>query len=319
MTKANIYSFAAAAALSLLILPSCSQKDEILDTETYSVEFVAVKGSDDEAVWTRALEEGPNNYLYAPWEEGETVQVFKVNPSAQSPQEAYVSVGTLTAQSSGSTTTLKGKLTGLFTLGDRLFFSYRHGLVFDYRGQNGTLEDIADNYDYATTSSSISKISSGAIILSSDKLRFDSLQSIFKLTLKDASGGALNASKLVLQSTSTYEDQDGQLVEYEALAQLAGVINNADSYLAGPIEIIPQSPTNVFFVALYGYSHGDPFVIKATVGEETYTFSTDNFRYYSDSYYVYDVIMTNPVTDPDVELDGDASLRYGQGTIGSLD
>ncbi len=297
MRVANIFSPVAAAALSLLFLPSCSQKEEIVEPETYTVEFTAIKGS----AQTRALEVKEDGYLGAPWEEGETVSVFRINPNAQTAEEVYQNVGTLTAQSSGYTTTLKGRLTGTYSVGENLTFSYKHGFKSDYREQDGTLEKIASDYDYAFANCEVFGIDSDAHTLTiSSSLQFDSQQDIFKFTLKDTTGIELEASKLVLQATAIILDQNGQQVESEGLVQYYDP-TQMGLYL-GPIEVIPSNNTSVFYVALcgapqyYGYGptgtlHNARFVMTATVGKDTYVYSSDDFSFFSDHYYVYDVIM----------------------------
>ena len=293
MRKANIFSPVTLAALSLLIvLPACSQKEDIIEEETYTVAITAVKGSADE---TRALELS-GNYLQATWKEGDVVSVYLANPSAQSTEDAYLNVGTLTAQSSGSSTTLAGTLTGTFSPGDNLFFSYQHGLMFDYRGQKGTLEEIASKYDFAITGGTVDEVSSSTFTLSSP-LYFSSMQSIFKFTLKDTTDTALEASKLVIQSKAVVEGSEQDFLIQSFDPSVMGVFG--DSGQPGPVEVNPETPTNVFFVALsavgeYGPMsplRNKPFAITATVGGDTYTYSTDDFTFYMNNYYVYDVIM----------------------------
>ena len=237
------------------------------------------------------------NYLQATWEEGDVVSVYLTNPSAQSPAEAYQYVGTLTAQSSGSSTTLAGTLTGTFSPGDYLMFFYQHGLMFDYRGQKGDLDDIASNYDYAMTASSVEEVSSSTFTLSSP-LYFSSMQSIFKFALKDTTGTALEARKLVIQSKAVVDGSEKDfLIQCFDPSQI-GIFGEGG--LTGPIEVTPEAPTSVFFVALtavgeYGPMSGmmdNPFALTATVGGDTYTYSTDAFSFYTNNYYVYDVIMT---------------------------
>ena len=176
-------------------------------------------------------------------------------------------------------------------------FFYQHGMMFDYRGQKGDLDDIASNYDYALTASSVEEVSSSTFTLSSG-LYFSSMQSIFKFTLKDSEGAELNASKLVVQSKAVVDDSEQDLLVQCFDPSQIGLFG--DGGLTGPIEVTPEAPTSVFFVALtavgeYGPMSGmmdKPFALTATVGGDTYTYSTDAFSFYTDSYNVYDVKMT---------------------------
>ena len=311
----NIFSPVLAAALSLLVLPACTQKDELSDDAINVVEVTAFKGVED----TRALElSDDNKTLTAPWREGETVEVYLYDPSAQSSGKVYLNVGTLTAQSGGYTTTLKGKIRGTFVGGERLKFSYRHGLLFDYRRQTGSLEDIADNYDFATAFADVSEVGSGTLTIS-ESLSFTSKQCIIRFALADADGKPLKASKLTIRSSTG----DGVYAR-DFLVQYVDLAENA--YQAGPVEVNLSTPSDVVYVALSGAQGWpptnvsyQPLDIVATVGEDTYNCKRAPFSFELNKYYLYDVTLTKPVTDPDVELDGDASSRYGQGTIGSLD
>ncbi len=307
MRRFSILSLIAVAALSsFIVLPACSQNDDIVEAGSYTIEISAFKGSAEVTPSTRALTLD-GDYLGAPWVDGETVSVFKANfPSqsaAEASAEAYLEVGTLTAQSSdGYTTKLVGKLTGTFKVGDQLMFSYRHGLRFDYRGQKGTLEYIAPKFDYAIAFGEVSAVGSGTITVStgpSSGLYFSSMQAIFKFSLKDATGTALEASKLVIQSKAVVgESEQDLLIQCFDPTQMG--VPDGDSGRPGVIEVIPDTPTNVFFVALAAVGENapmgslidKPFAMTATVGEATYTYTKESFSFDSNKYYVYDVKMT---------------------------
>ncbi len=301
MKRVNILPIIAATLSSLLVLPACSQKEEIVVDEAYTLEIVAVKGS---AGQTRALALD-EDFLGAPWKAGETVSVFFFDPTAQSAGEVYKKVGTLEAQSDGYTTTLKGKLDGSYDVGDRLMFSYQHDLLFDYRGQTGLLDDIADNHDYAIASGQVSSVSSGTITVSSGSsgssgLYFSSLQAIFKFNLKDSEGTPLEASKVVIRSyiaaTENTSDQDF-LIEYFNPTQMG--VYQGDSGRPGPVEVNLSTASSVVYVALSGVGtngpmnglSGRPIEITATVGDDTYTYTSDSFSFELNKYYVYDVVM----------------------------
>ncbi len=299
------------AALSILLLPACAQKDDFVDEIIHEVEVTAFKGSPE----TRALDlSDDNKTLTAPWEEGETVEVFLYNSSAQSGGDVYVNVGTLTAQSGGYSTTLKGVIRGTFKGGEGLMFSYRHGLLFDYRGQDGSLDYIADNCDYATAYADVAEVGSGTLTLSGS-LSFTSAQCVIRFALADADGNPLNASKLTIQS-SNGNDQYAMdfLLQYVDLSKM-DVYNY---YSPGPVEVNLSTPSNVVYVALSGADgsfltslSNKPISIVATVGDDTYTCVKAPFSFQLNKYYLYDVTLTKPVTDPSVTVDTQGS-RYGE-------
>ena len=300
------------AALSMLLLPACAQKDEFVDDVTHVVEVTAFKGSAE----TRALAlSDDNKTLTAPWEEGETVEVYRLNysPSAQPGDNVYVNVGTLTAQSGGYSTTLKGVIRGTFKGGESLMFSYRHGLLIDYRGQKGTLDDIADNYDYATATAYVSDVSSGTLVLSGS-LSFTSAQCVIRFALADAEGNPLNASKLTIQSSNGNDEYATNfLLQYVDMSKLDAY----NYYCAGPVEVNLSTPSNVIYVALSGADgsyltslSSRTISIVATVGEDTYTCVKTPFSFQLNKYYLYDVTLTKPVTDPSVTVDTQGG-RYG--------
>ncbi len=316
MRTNKIFFPVSVAALSILLLPACAQKDEFVDDVNHVVEVTAFKGSPE----TRALDlSDDNKTLTAPWEEGETVEVYFYDPSAE---DVYVNVGTLTAQSSGYTTTLKGVIRGTFIGGESLMFSYRHGLLFDYRGQDGSLDYIADNCDYATAYADVAEVRSGTLIINGP-VSFSSMQCIIRFSLVDGGGNPLNASKLTIQSSTGYDNyQYDFLVQYADLSR----IYEEGGYLQGPVEVNLSTPSNVVYVALSGNQRGPlssvsgaPLSIVATVGEDTYTCVKSSFSFELNKYYLYDVTMSKPVTDPDVDFETDSSSRYGQANVGSLE
>ena len=292
-------SIAVAALSCLLVLPACSQNDDIVESGTYTIEVAAVKGSSGATPSTRALTLD-GDYLGAPWVDGETVSVFKANFSAQSADEAYLEVGTLTAQSSnGYTTKLVGKLTGTFEAGDFLMFCYQHGFQFDYRGQKGTLEYIASNYDYALAGGEVSAVSSGTITIST-ALVFSSMQSIFKFNLKDSQGAPLEASKLVIRSYTAGENGTEQDFLVQSFDPIHIGVSEGSGGQPGPIEVNLSTPSSAIFVALSGVGQqgplspleAKPITMTATVGKDTYTYTKDSFSFDINKYYVYDVKMT---------------------------
>lgn len=116
---------------------------------TYSVSIDASKVADSRAL---TLE---GTTLNASWAVGEAVTAYN-----ETKGEALT--GMLTAQSAGASTTLKGELSGSkgIAVGDELTLKF---LSPNYSNQDGTLEYIAANCDYATASVSVTSVSGSDI------------------------------------------------------------------------------------------------------------------------------------------------------------
>ncbi len=273
------------------------------------MDYTVHRGLRNWAGQTRALVED-GDLLLGPREEGDAVKVYLSDDS-------MAEVGTLYAQSGGySAVNLKGDLSGTFFAGDMFLLSYLHGRVFDYTGQKGTLEDIAANYDYSTATIQVTGVDpeSNTLSFGRTELRFSQEQCFVRFTLQDSEGNPLNASKLVVRCNVGEGDYLVQSKERTYLGY--------ENISYGPIEVNLDNPSNVIYVALAGSaSYGvdrKPLNLTATVGDDTYTCKKENFSFYNSGYYLCNVTMIKPVTDPDVELDASSADRYGQGTEGSL-
>lgn len=143
---------------------------------TYTLSIQASKGAD-----TKALADAGNTLSYT-WTEGDEVSVYL----------GETQIGTLTAQSGGSATTvLDGTLTSPPEVDQTLTLVYRSP---DYASQDGTLEHIAAHCDYSKASATVTGVSGGKITVDG-RVVFASEQAIVKFTLKNGDN-ALNVSKL---------------------------------------------------------------------------------------------------------------------------
>ena len=123
------------ASLVAMAYTSCSNSDDVIDTpdpivKTYTMTVDAQKGSNG----TRALSLDGST-LNSTWTEGDAVDVYKGENK----------IGTLTAQSTGANTSLKGTLSGDLYVNDNLTLKY---LSADYNSQDGTLTGTAKSYSY---------------------------------------------------------------------------------------------------------------------------------------------------------------------------
>ena len=185
------------AAVTMLAAFSCAKEiepevtvvgttEETNQVRTYSVTVHAEKGEPA----TKALNL-TGNTLQASWEEGEVVDVYKGDDK----------IGTLTAQSTGMSTTLKGTIHATLAEGDDLILKFCSP---NYTTQDGTLEYIAANCDYATAEVTVSTIDDNTGAISISDATFVSHQAIVKFTLKEDDGTtAVKASVLTFQSGET--------------------------------------------------------------------------------------------------------------------
>ena len=155
--------------LAMLAFTACSSNiDESADAPRfYNVTLTAsMEGGD-----TRALSEGAENAIIASFAENDEVVVVKANGT---------SVGTLTAQTAGASTTLSGPLNAAsLTVGEEVKLRYRSATA-NYDGQLGTLVGIAANQDYAEGTLTVS--TTNPLTFTSNSVTLSAMQSITKFT-----------------------------------------------------------------------------------------------------------------------------------------
>ena len=207
-------------AMSLLlfavaIMTACSNDDNILDEpaitegtpKSYTLTVEAAKGEDathGSNAPRRALSLDGKT-LNATWAAGEEVRVYSVTGEGYEEMESVDPVGTLTAQRSGATTTLKGTFIASYTptAGAKLRLKFCYA---NYDNQKGTLEYIAANCDYATAEVTISEVGTDGDVTTT-AASFDNQQAIVKFSLKNkATDAALAATSLTVNyGSATYD------------------------------------------------------------------------------------------------------------------
>lgn len=248
--KKNILHFyiLAVVLFAASAFTACSNNDEqanSLPVNTYTITVNATKGDDvSSAPSTRALSfVGPT--LTATWTYNDVVKVYK--------SDTYL--GDLTALSSGASTTLSGTLTGSVDVGDKLTLKF---LSPKYTSQDGTLDYIAANCDYATATVNVSAINGNNITTSA--ANFANQQAIVKFSLLNGTS-PLSASPLVVTADGT-------------------------SY-----TVTPASATDVLYVAIPGFSSKN-VALAATVGSDTYTYAKTGVTFENGKYYAVSVKMS---------------------------
>ena len=159
--------------LAMLAFTACSSNSDESGGNDQHFWTVTLQASMDES--TRALSEGTGNVITASFAKDDEVVVVDADGSTI--------VGTLTAQSTGASTTLSGTLnTTSLTVGEEVKLRY-HSATANYDNQVGTLAGIAANQDYAEGTLTVSTLS--PLTFTSTSVTLTAKQSITKFTFTD--------------------------------------------------------------------------------------------------------------------------------------
>lgn len=225
--------------------------------------------------------------LVAKWAAGDELTVIKVFPS---PQDLG---GTLTASNvsaDGKTCTFSGTLTGDIAVDDQLALHY-HAISGT---QDGTLESAAAN-DHAVAIVTVASAHEGNITISESKASFNTTTAVLKLTLKDGSANALNATSLKM----TVDGTDFFTASPTAATYTAN--GNGVLYFAVPEQfdaaaIIAQeksggSPTPMLIDTWMTNLNTYDVTFTATVGSDTYTATKTGYKLAGGKYYATELTM----------------------------
>ncbi|MBP5505659.1 MAG: hypothetical protein J6X89_06115 [Bacteroidales bacterium] len=217
--------------------------------------------------------------LKATWDPGDVITVTKWDRV----------LGTLSPQTSESSTIFSGEVTGELKRGHILYLDWpEDGSNFDYRGQDGTLETIASRYDYLYGEAGISTIGDGMITCTPVTLRYG--QAIVKFILKDSKGNPVYPDRVVLSA----QDKMGNSMIYTHsgnLGQLAVDINQS------------AGGTNEIYIAVKQYSDANVFKIEAYVPGYVYREQKRNIAFESGQFYEEPVSFGAPDVDRTYTLD----------------
>ena len=254
---------------------------------------------------TRALSlEG--NKLCATWKKGDQIKVYVPDLEKMD----LVEGGTLTAQSDGETTTFVGTLQKQPTVGYGFLLANK-GLTLDYRGQKGTLDDIAQNYDYAGFFLDEDQWTiEDNVIKPTVPVEFYNEQAIVRFTLQDKQGNPINASKLTISDLNQDGDSPKGYIklkenEFERIIEY------------GDLVITPNAPTNEFWTAIT-YDNGTIYAeLAAEVGPCTYYYQKENVKFEQGNYYAVTVKMNKRMVDLS-KLTSDFVVQDGDSLTGTL-
>ena len=251
---------------------ACSSSDDnIIDEQpvnpaqnTYTLTVNASKG---DGAQTRALDL-TGKTLTASWATTEHVYVKK---------ESTWATGSLQPEANGTTTTLTGELSGItIAASDNLTLQFPKSGDITYAGQLGTLDDIQANFDWATANVEVESVSaSGNINPKAATTTFTNQQAIIKFTLQDKGNG--NASI----SPSAFTVSDGT-----STVELTSI----------PPATYTANGDGVLYVAFPAAGSSKTITLTATVGDDTYTYTTSSAKtFVNGQYYEITVKMTKQV------------------------
>lgn len=310
------------AAIIAIGLNACSSDDSISDPtvnpvkKTYTISIKASKSNDTAGSRaTRALGLDEDGGLSAWWETTDKVYVRKQIGTDLDDLGFSAILGYL--QPTGEPddygeVTLNGTLTteGLEP-GDILHFYYP-AVEMDYTKQDGTLETIAKNCDYAEGVAVVTSVNGDAIEVSDFDddgiVNFENKQAIVKFILQKENGDDISAESFTIDLHDNALSPS--LATNHLLLQKMGEDNVTHE---GAITVKLTTPSNEIFVALNQttrveqtlctltavteddgeYVYSKVINTKETMGEDTYPLNMFN----EGQYYVITVKMKLPETD----------------------
>ena len=318
MTKKTTGWLVMAAAL-MIGMASCSSDDGLAEepmqqpaentdaVKKYTMTVTASKGGDDSALaramaeagltgdaTTRALSlSSDGKTLNATWAEGEMVTVTSIDLTTYEP----VTHGTLTAQSSGETTTLTGELTDI-NVGDVLFLKF-HADYDLTAAQGGTLQYIADNLDYDEATVTVKEIVDGNIILEEATAVFNwKGQSIVRFTLVDKADPTkrLKPSNLTIDAKYAYSwDPSNYFSVKYRLSGLTDATYEANAYGG-------DNGDGVLYAAINPYDHKDLTFNISMPNGETYFYIRDAASFEKGKFYSITMKMQSTILTGDIDL-----------------
>ena len=107
------------------------------------------------------------------WRQGDSLSVYNMTT-----EEAIE--GWLYAEADGTVTTFSGTVAGNFNQGDILLLKF---LARDYQEQDGTLEGLAAQCDYATSQVEVTAIDPEAKTISTEQANFEKMQAVVKFNI----------------------------------------------------------------------------------------------------------------------------------------
>ena len=281
----------AALLIASAAFTACSNEDGAVigeqpaATQTSQVYTLTLQAANATGAQHRALALDGEK-LVAKWAAGDELTV--INVTSMTPLDGTLTASNVSAD--GKTCTFSGSLTGTIEVTNQLALHY-HATSGT---QNGTLESAAAN-GQANAIVTVASVEAGNITISESEASFNTTTAMLKLTLKDGSANALNATSLKITV-------DGVDI-FTASPTAATYTANGDGvlYFAVPEQfdaaaIIAQeksggSPTPPLIETWRTNLNTYDVTFTATVGSNTYTATKTGYKLAAGKYYATELTM----------------------------
>ena len=281
----------AALLIASAAFTACSNEDGAVigeqpaATQTPQVYTLTLQAANATGAQHRALELNGTK-LVAKWAAGDELTV--INVTSGTPLGGTLTASNVSAD--GKTCTFSGTLTGTIEVGNQLALHYH--ATSDT--QVGTLESAAAS-DQANAIVTVASAHEGNITISESEASFNTTTAVLKLTLKDGSANALNATSLKMtvdgvdiftaSPTAATYTANGNGVLYFAVPRQMEAADKIVVVKSGghPTEEL----LNTWMTNLNTYD----VTFTATVGSDTYTATKTGYKLAGGKYYATELTM----------------------------
>ena len=249
-------TFAAAAVVAASFTACSSEEGEIFSSKngeklgnSYSIKINAKKGNEA----TRALDL-TSDVLTAYWKTTDLVYVYDDGWNQYNGNLHALADGSASNQVSEAegTITVKGSAAEP-AVGNKLNFIFPR-TTWSYEGQDGTLETIAQRYDYAKAQATIQTMDGNSITMTNpNPVEFESMQAIVKFELKDKAGtNAISVRSLKIRTSNNLH-----LIK-------SGDFTHTTNYVdVNGLDVTSTTDRSDWYVALCGVQKDDVLSIVA--------------------------------------------------------
>ena len=283
----------AALLIASAAFTACSNEDGAVigeqpaATQTPQVYTLTLQAANATGAQHRALELDGTK-LVAKWAAGDELTVLNVTSMPPVPLGGTLTASNVSAD--GQTCTFSGTLTGTIEVGNQLALHY-HATSGT---QDGTLESAAAS-DQANAIVTVASVEAGNITISDGTATFNTTTAVLKLTLKDGSTNALNATSLKMTvdgvdiftaspTAATYTANGNGVLYFAVPEQFDAAAIIAQEKSGGSL-----TPEQIETWKTYLNTYTVTFT--ATVGSDTYTATKTGYKLARGKYYATELTM----------------------------
>ena len=286
----------AALLIASAAFTACSNEDGAVigeqpaATQTPQVYTLTLQAANATGAQHRALELDGTK-LVAKWEAGDELKVIN-NASMPPFLDGPLTASNVSAD--GQTCTFSGTLTGTIAVDNHLTLLYH---IPATGTQDGTLESAAA-HDQAQANVTVASVDGGNITIKESEATFNTTTAVLKLTLKDGSANALNATSLKMTvdgvdiftaspTAATYTANGDGVLYFAVPRQMEAADHIAGEKSGGNLT---DELLNTWMTNLNTYD----VTFTATVGSDTYTATKTGYKLAAGKYYATELTMSKP-------------------------